>query len=313
MRIVVLVAAVGAVASVAHAEVSDDLRFCGALKAGQERLACYDAAARIAQRPRTPLQAVSTSAYPPMEAQSSITKAAPTLIEAPPNKFAGTYVALGGGYGVESGRSSYVSGYFTSGAPFSVTPSGGHGSVAVGHDIAVGSGIVGLEFGGRFEGESQRETAISAPFQFSAIAGSASTSYSFKNDIGLHLALRGGLTFDDLLIFGKVGVGASRIAESFASDERGIAITFCTPGVFISPCYGPVATPPGLRTSNVTSWVPSALLGVGVEKQWGPVFGRVGADFEAFNLPTTTTIVGSSSSAQITWVTRGTAMVGYRF
>ena len=313
MRIVILVAAVGTVASVAHAEVSDDLRFCGALKAGQERLACYDAAARIAQRPRTPVQAVSTPTYPPMEAQASVTKAAPMHIEAPHNKFAGTYVALGGGYGVESSRSSYVSGTFSGGANFSVAPNGGHGSVAVGHDIAVGSGIVGLEFGGRFEGESHSGTVASAPFLFSPISGSASSSYSFKNDIGLHLALRAGLTFDDLLIFGKVGVGASRISESFASDERGIAIAFCTPGVFISPCYGSVASLPGLRTSNVTSWVPSALLGVGVEKQWGPVFGRVGADFEAFNLPNTTTLVGSSSSAQITWVTRGTAMVGYRF
>jgi hypothetical protein len=298
----------------ANAEVSDDLKFCGSLKSGAERLACYDAAARIASRPAA---ARPVARATPLDAHAAApTKAPAFALEPVRNPFDSYYVAIGGGYGVGTRRDASLSGNFTSGFPDAMslpTTAGASADFAVGRNLVFGWGMVGLELDGRFGGEGGGSTAASLPF-LSATSGAAISSYKYRNDAGVHAAIRTGVVFDDLLIFGKAGLGASRIRENFTSDERGILVTVCpAPG----PCFFNPTTP-GLNSIVIASWLPSAIFGLGVEKNWGSVFGRFGADFEAANHPTTlvTTpgISGSSSSAgQLTWTARGTAMIGVRF
>jgi hypothetical protein len=305
----------------ANAEVSDDLKFCGDLKSRAERLACYDAAARIASRP-APVRPVAARVAP-LDAHAAVpAKAAvpaePLLLR---NPFDGYYAAIGGGYGAGTRRDASLQGRFTSGFQDQLslpTTAGASGDFAVGRNIALGWGLVGLELDGRLGGEGGSSTAVSSPEFFTAASGTAVSSYKYRNDAAFHAAVRVGAVFDDLMIFAKAGIGATRIRETFTSDERGISLFICPERSPLNGCYAPGIAPPGLNSTQVTSWLPSAIFGLGVEKNWGPVFGRLGADFEAVNHPTTWVVApgisGSSSGAgQLTWTARGTAMIGVRF
>src|SRR3954468_24789264 len=95
-HLVISVLAIGLTAAgAANAEVSDDLKFCGSLKSGAERLACYDAAARIASKPAAARTVTRTA---PADAQPAIATKAPVLEPLPArNPFDGYYAAIGGG------------------------------------------------------------------------------------------------------------------------------------------------------------------------------------------------------------------------
>jgi hypothetical protein len=293
----------------ANAEVSDDLKFCGDLKSRAERLACYDAAARIASRPATVRPVAARVA--PLDAQAA--SHAKALVFTPAqarNPFDGYYAAIGGGYGVGSGRDGLVAGPLVTGLVTLTSTAGPNVTTVLGRNIAFGWGIVGLELDARWAAE--KGTGTVSPLNFPNV-GTPLLSYSYKDDAGVHAVIRVGATFDDLLIFAKAGLGATRVTESFTADERNVRQCFS---------FGPggcvVLGPPGtLGAVQTSSWLPSAILGVGVEKNWGPVFVRFGADLEAFNHATTsvsaTGVRGSSTSTQIMWTTRGTAMIGVRF
>jgi hypothetical protein len=291
----------------ANAEVSDDLKFCGDLKSRVERLACYDAAARIAGRAKPP--APARAATLAVDAQASPPAKAPT---APPirNPFDGYYAAIGGGYGVGSGRDGVVAGPLDTAGVALTSTAGPNASAVLGRNVAFGWGIVGLELDARWMGEKATGTISPGPFPNFGIPV---MTYSYKNDAAVHAAIRVGATFDDLLVFAKAGLGATHVSESFTADERNV--TQCLVfGLGGCVAFGPPST---LGTVQTSSWLPSAIFGVGVEKNWGPVFARLGADLEAFNHATSSAaapgVRGSSASSQIMWTTRGTAMIGLRF
>jgi len=83
LRYVVICLALGWLpfASAASAAISDDLVFCSKLKNGAERLACYDAAARLEKRP--------ASSAPPI-ANTIVTRVARQ-----PRKWDGAFVGIG--------------------------------------------------------------------------------------------------------------------------------------------------------------------------------------------------------------------------
>lgn len=72
----------------ASAGISDDLVFCSRLKVGQERLACYDAAARLEKK--LVVQAVSPPTRVSPSGSTSYAK-----INAPPKTWTGFFVGLG--------------------------------------------------------------------------------------------------------------------------------------------------------------------------------------------------------------------------
>jgi hypothetical protein len=292
----------------AVAEVSADLKFCGGLESKAERLACYDAAARIASRPAA---ARPTARAAPLNAQAAVPAKAPAF-EPPParNPFDGYYAAVGGGYGVGSGRDGVVAGPLEISGIALTSTAGPNVTAALGRNIAFGWGIVGLEIDARWAAE--KGAGVVSPIDFQNV-GTPLLSYSYKDDAGVHGAIRVGATFDDLLIFAKAGLGATRVTESFTADERNVrrCLVLGPSGCVV---VGPAST---LGTVQTSSWLPSAIFGVGLEKNWGPVFARLGADLEAFNHATTSAaapgVRGSSTSGQIMWTTRGTAMIGVRF
>jgi hypothetical protein len=304
-HIITLSALAGSI-SPAFAEVSDDLKFCGALKSGAERLACYDAAARIASRPA---QSRPVARIAPLDAQAAAPSKAPALAPVR-NPFDGYYAAIGGGYGVGSGRDAIISGPFTISSIPITSISGPNASVVAGRNIAIGWGIVGVEVDARWSRE--RGASAASPTSSFLYLGAPLLSYSYNNDAGIHASIRVGATFDDLLIFAKAGLGANRINESFTADERNVRQCFAG----LSIC-GVLGTQGSLNAVQTTSWLPSAVFGVGVEKNWGPVFARLNADLEAFNHATSFAaalgVSGSSTASQIMWTTRGTAMIGFRF
>jgi hypothetical protein len=291
--------------TLACAEVSDDLKFCGSLKSGPERLSCYDAAARIASRPATMRPAARAA---PVDAQAAVAvkAVAPDPLPAR-NPFDGYYAAIGGGYGVITGRGNSLS------DPFGFA-SGASAAAVAGRNIGFNWGIVGIEVDGRWLGETANTSAILNPGFFLS-SGTGIASYRYQDDLAAHVALRMGVTYGDSLIFAKAGVGVVRVTETFVSDTRGIL--FCDPKLF--PIFGASCSPTGfgvLNSAKVATWLPSAIFGLGIEQNWGPFFGRLGVDFEATNHRSTNGSVPfffNSSVDQITWATRGTALIGVRF
>jgi hypothetical protein len=306
MKVIIAVIGLSCVSTLACAEVSDDLKFCGSLKSGAERLACYDAAARIAVK-STPARAAARAV--PLDAQAAVPFKATALDPLPAhNPFGGYYVGVGGGYGLIGGRT-----VFDGFGPFD-SANGGFVSAVAGRNIGFNWGIVGIEVDGRWLGETAAMSRIINPGTFDS--GSGLSSYRYQNDAAAHAALRVGVTYGDSLIFAKAGLGATRITERFSTDRSGIY--FCDPSL-IPIIYAGFCNPSGFGTlsaAKVTTWVPSAVFGLGLEQNWGPFFGRLGVDFEATNHRTTNVPQPSffgSTVDQLTWAARGTALIGVRF
>jgi hypothetical protein len=297
----------------ASAEVSEDLKFCGARKSAPERLACFEAVTRGASK-SAPVRSVARAE--PLDARGAlpVKAAVPERLPAR-NPFDGYYAAIGGGYGVATGRDiANVSGLSTEAFFSSTSMHGPNARLIAGRNLAIGWGVIGFEFSGRWSGEKFEDTER-ALSPFGAVLNMPGTgSYSYLNDVGLHASIRAGATFDDVMIFGKVGLGATRITETFTSNE--IGVQRCVLFDF-SGCAS--FSPPGsLMRIQASSWLPSALFGIGVEKNLGSFFGRIGVDFEAFDHKSTSAtgngIAGNSGVIDhMTWTTRGTALIGVRF
>lgn len=289
----------------ANAEVSADLRFCGGLKSKEERLACYDAAARIAAKPAATARPVVRVA--PSEAQAAVPLKALAPDPLPVrNPFDGYYAAIGGGYGVVSERSAYPLGAFDS-------TTGGSINAVAGRNIGFSWGVVGIEVDGRWLGEKVSLPSVFLPGFLDT--GIGFNQYRYQNDLALHAALRLGVSFGDSLVFAKAGFGVNRITEQFTVDNTGIL--FCDPARFTMFVSCSPTRFGSLSDARVATWVPSAILGLGIEQNWGPIFARFGVDFEAIHHRTTNTgppfFFSSAAGDSITWATRGTALLGVRF
>jgi hypothetical protein len=286
-----IIAAIGlfCFSTLACAEVSDDLKFCGARKSAPERLACFEAVTRGASRPGPARPAARAV---PLDVHAAVPVKAAALDPLPArNPFDGYYAAIGGGYGVATGRDfASVTNRITEAFFEPSTMSGASATIAAGRNIAIGWGLVGVELAGRWGGERYKD-AHTGQLYFCCGGPSGFGAYSYQSDAGVHASLRAGATFGDLLIFGKAGIGATHVAETFFVDGASL---------------------------RADSWLPSVLLGLGIEKNWGPFFGRLSADFEAFNHQSTDVsgagnFSGRSGVDHMTWTTRGTAMIGVRF
>jgi hypothetical protein len=189
-------------------------------------------------------------------------------------------------------------------------------SLVAGRNIAVGWGVIGVEVDARWSKEESSFSGSSFNNGGCCFSALGQGSYTYRNDAGLHASIRAGATFDDVFIFAKAGVGATRINEIFALDERNVrqCLTFdFSAGACLS--FGP---PGSLMATKVISWLPSAIFGLGIEKNWGSVFGRLDAEIEAFNHPAATLVFGqpisgNATSNHTTMNARGSAMIGVRF
>lgn len=326
-RIVILAVISAAACSSAIAEVSADLRFCSGLASSKERLACFEAIARGTSSLDQSKYTESPSTALPQVAPPRLERT--TVIRAPrsPNStFSGVYSAIGGGFGAINGRSATV--YGPVGAISGISlPShqatGGNLNGVFGLNLPVGeSGIVGLEFSARFRGETSDQSGTSTVTDyFRSRSYPVSGTYRLENEAGLHVSARAGVTFDDWLIFIKGGFGAVQIKETFTADQS-LVLPLCTNySSYPSPTCHQFTPQGSLSGYSTTSWLPSALIGLGIERNVGPLFVRIGADAEIFRMSPTSVsaaasggVVGySSATDDIHWAVRGTGMLGYRF
>jgi hypothetical protein len=277
----------------AQAAVSDDLTFCSKLTDRSERVACYHAAARIAENARTrKVSGVAPAASTALQSQPAAAKAPPVAAShALSNPFDGFYIAGGGTYGWSTGRpfSTASSSIFPSVA---VNPqsngdalaSGPSGVVAAGYNVTTGRLLFGLEADARFGRESWSTTGVTTASALPTSTGSngiATASYTINSNFAAHLSARAGGMIGDTLVFAKLGVGVTHVTNSHKVDATGLSS--CTafsmplpfvPGVCSQRGFG------GAGSLDFEQWLPSLLFGVGAERNFGQFFARVNAEAE---------------------------------
>lgn len=286
----------------AQAGVSDDLVFCSKLTAAKERIACYDAAARIAAK------GAATPKQEPMATRHAANVPGPPILEIRQNPFQGAFAALGGAYGISSPRSVTTFGSPFGGLSDTLSAQGLSGRTSLGYNATFGNFLLGAEISGRFGGESV-STSVSTPAPFPGLQGFSIADYRLKNNAGIHISGRAGLTFDQTLVFMRGGVGVSHISESATVDGRnllGCGDIFCTTTTGVLG---------NLKTGSVSKWVPSAVFGAGIEQNVGPIFIRAEGEIEAVAQHQTIFpgMGGAGATAEPYWLARAMASAGIRF
>jgi hypothetical protein len=321
----------------ARAAVSDDLRFCSNLTDRTERVACYNAAARIAETARHRSKGAPTAA-PAITMQSAPAGAVspPYTMrshEVPVSRFDGFYAAVGATYGVSTARPFSSFAFPAGGDSGETMPQGPSGVATAGYNFTTGRLLIGLELDGRWG----RETASTSTVQsftdpgglFSN--GTVSLTYKVTSDLAAHLSLRAGGLIGDTLLFGKVGVGAARVTDNYGADLT--QLSSCGFITFPSCAFRQFG---GAGSYETTKWAPSFLFGVGAEHNFGSFFVRVNAEAEMVGSqkynggttlpdgkqvsPTGVVIgtgpggfIGAFSDFNSFWTARAGGMVGVRF
>jgi opacity protein-like surface antigen len=292
--------------SSAGAAVNDNLFFCSKLANSKERIACYDAAARIAAMSGS--TADHTQLRRPLVSRPVADAPIAAAVYEPPtrSRFEGWYAAVGGGYGVTGPRQVQINSQFgfVSGLFDTAYSSGWSVSGLSGYNVMVGRWLFGIELDGRFSNErGQAEQINSGPNSFGLLSGMERLRYEIKSDAGVHLSGRIGATFENTLVFAKLGAGVTHVAEAFIDDASNAAFSFCT------PCTPQIGVS---RGASKSAWLPSSIFGFGVEQNFGAIFVRGQGEIEAAQLQETRHFAGSSTS-NLYWTARAMGMVGVRF
>lgn len=224
--------------------------------------------------------------------------------------FQGFYVGAGGAYGLGSGRNFNFGAFYQIPTSFSFgigssgtqAVQGASGAVFAGYNLNMGHLLVGLEADGRWGSEAGSNVSA------------AGIAFYRSSDVGAHVAIRIGAVLDQTMVYLKLGAGANRTNERASLDDRGSLICID----FNVPC----GTIPGV-TANVgaASWAPAAVFGLGLEHNFGRLFGRVFGEIEATNLQGVTfnsattfpLLTGVTSSDGLAWTVRAGGALGWRF
>lgn len=307
MRRLLLAYTILSVPSAAFA-TSPDLIFCSKLPDKTERIHCYDAAARIAEaRTNAPAATPTRIAAPTTQTASNVMAKAPaaSALPAPRNPFAGSYATVGASYGVGSSRTTTIQPAIlyppTSGR---VEPQGTSVVASAGYNIMFDRWLVGFEVDGRYgaEHDSWRATNVMLGNALNAVIF-ASHRYRYSNDGAVHVSLRGGATFENTLIYAKAGVGVARLREEWEVNDQVLLTNLTLPFV---------------QNASKTTWVPSYLLGAGIEQNFAWAFARFAVEAEIINRQTTEgfdngSSVGTAQGTKPFWTARATAQIGARF
>lgn len=207
----------------------------------------------------------------------------------------GFYLAGGFGYGLPASRAfSLTDGYACPGAgvPYlgnvSVGGSSGCSTTAslsglsahllAGWNFGGPTGwISGIELRGRLGSESGNgrlggTTSVTVP-GIGTYTNSATGTYRGNLDAGLAVTGRFGYAFSGFFPFLKAGLGMARLSEEADFDATGSRA--CRVGPPIACTSG------GTLAWRSSRWLPSAVLGIGVEVPLGRMFVRVDGELEA--------------------------------
>lgn len=180
------------VSTPALAGISDDLKFCAGLTSSKERLACYDAAARIenAAKPtpaRTPASTAVQRQPSPLDAQAAIVTKAPI---APPRNWQGFYLGANGGWarGDTGGTEGWLAG------------------AHAGYNAQSGQIVVGLVIDAAFADIKRSETVIVPTFRPFGPPSNTITTTDTKIDFLGTARAKLGFDFGDFLLYGTGGL-----------------------------------------------------------------------------------------------------------
>lgn len=316
LKWIVTASALLAFTTAARADISADLKFCAGLSASKERLACYDAAARIEKHGERKAAALPVRPAPVANAMAY----SPTPV-LPKSPFNGAYIGATGGWDVATApiydlpNRSFV-------VPIPETVSGAKVGLLGGYNVTSDRMLIGFE--GRWQHNfsvattSSRYSTAAQPLPF--VTYSPERQFTVSSTITditrlshpdqVDFSLRGGIIFGDLLVFGKVGVGAESTKIIYTKDARQnvqcispIAHPFDQFGR--SSVTGCAATANGTVTSSSQNSInPIAVFGGGIEYNYGDVFARIEAEMIAHFLGDYGT-PGYTPAANFT--------IGYRF
>lgn len=303
------------------AQTSADLRFCSGLSSSKERLACYDAAARVEKRDQRRVAVRPAPArLPEQESASALTLPAPQVT--PSSRFDGAYVGVTGGYDVPM-TSHGATRDQTYNFEYPVVPydsiNGPKLGLLAGYNATSGSLLLGFEARAQYNFNQTTSSATNrapgpqlpwttlsmwcggcsqdsldnyplwGPSSYNVFSSTTQTvrlSRPWQTDF----ALRTGIVFQDWMIFGKAGVGVE--AQRTISVSDGSASVICTQPIMERrrPEYSSVqiavvgcgATSKGAITSTITNSInPTAIFGIGVERNFGNYFARAEAEMTA--------------------------------
>ncbi|WP_157091812.1 hypothetical protein [Methylobacterium nodulans] len=160
--------------------------------------------------------------------------------------------------------------------------------------------------------------AVPTSFGNFALSQNVISSAVLNRIVSGDAAVRAGLIWDDWLFYGRFGAGADVLRSVTTRDNRG-TVTCVDPTVSVA------TTPGGARSSSVvgcgvvsTGQViklsdalvsPYAVVGLGIERNFGPVFARVEGNLY-INLPPSLVAQTTSSTSYTTEIM---GAVGYRF
>lgn len=284
----------------ARAEISQDLKFCAGLKISKERLACYDAAARIEGRKDLQVERAGTAVMPRTATSNAMAYAPPPV--ATRSRFDGAYVGVTGGWDIAATtlRDPTYSLYYFPEIPSDAIAGAKVGLVG-GYNVTIDRMLVGME--GRWQHNYSVATASNGyssagqtpPFvtynsinSFTVLDSSINTTRLSHPD-QLDFSVRAGILFGDLMVFGKVGAGIESTKMTYTADRRQ-AVDCVSPiiqpvtmyGYTNSQVTGCAATANGTITSSSRNSInPVAIFGGGVEYNYGNVFARIEAEMIA--------------------------------
>lgn len=297
-------AAVFIFSGTAHADISADLKFCAGLKVSKERLACYDAAARIEKHSD---RKVVTRTVPAAPVSNAMAYSPPPAL--PKSRFDGAYVGVTAGY--EIPMTAARNGWTYSVPPDSL--SGPKFGAVVGYNVTSDRFLAGIELRGQYLNSNNSASSLykygspNLPHLLGGCYGCTPTSgtMTWPGSINLNtsqlqkleidrrwqadISVRGGVIVQDWLIFAKAGLGAEETRTRYTMDQSGSKncinpiVTLETIGMltnYIATGCGSISSGP---VTVSTSWqlTPIAIFGLGVERNFGDYFARAEAEMTA--------------------------------
>lgn len=303
----------------AKADISADLKFCAGLKSSPERLACYDAAARI-ERHADQKVVAHTSFALPVPAANAMAYLPPTE---PQSRFDGAYVGVTAGYDIPTASPSTIAeSYYTTPSVPDGSISGAKLGLVAGYNATSGPLLLGFEARAtyNFNESSGSETSryypsvssypirtppfitqqaqcqecnfdnwptTASPYQ---VSSSVEVTSRASRPWQVDFAPRFGFVVQDWLFFAKAGVGVE-VAHRSAIIDNTASVTCTDPiverrrpsaDVLQIAVVGCAATTNGTKTVSVAnSIVPTAIVGFGVERNFGDYFARAEAEVTA--------------------------------
>jgi len=298
----------------ARADISADLKFCAGLKISKERLACYDAAARIEERSEQKMLARPASPAPLPKALTYTPPATPTQ-----SGFDGFYVAAAAGYDIATTKSESRPYFAGPGNDFSLfTPpdsvKGAKLGLVGGYNSSSGPLLLGLEARGTYTFSSASSQAVNTlpdtrlPTQIGWCTWGECIPFStqpllLSSQVRKQLRLERPWQFDAStrfgvisganLFFSKIGVGVEETASISVDDRSGVTtcpnpVTALQQAPTFLPGNGPMMalscgaiSTGSIQTSITRTYSPVALFGIGIERNFGDYFARIEAEMTA--------------------------------